>query len=244
MIYGLLRDRLLGWLAVAPGPPEPPAGTHASIRVFRASPRYLRYRLLGLAIGGGLVVAALLAAAVGLALAGETAGLVALLLVGAVTLGIVALVYAGLRIDYEVRHYVFTDRSVRVREGAWTVRERTLGFANVQNLRVTQGPLQRLFGISDLRMDTAGGGGGQGAQGGAGGGGHALRVAGVENAAELRELVAEYVRRRADAGLGDPDDRRLRRRRAPGTGAPPPAVRDALRGVLEEARKLRAAAGG
>lgn len=242
MIYRLLRDRLLGGLKVAPGPPEAPAGTHASVEVFRASPGFLRYRLVGLAIGGSVVLLALSAVAVGTALAGETAGLVASLGVGVPVLAVLGLVYAGLRIDYEVRHYVVTDRSLRVREGAWTVREMTVSFANIQNLKVTQGPLQRVFGISDLRVETAGGGGGAGPHGSGGGGGRALTVAGVENAAELRDLVGAYVRAHGDAGLGDPDDQRRERRGAPPAEPSPEALRDALVQVLDAARELRGVA--
>ena len=40
------------------------------------------------------------------------------------------------------------------------VLETTITFENIQNVTVQQGPLQRLFGIADVRVDTAGGGGG------------------------------------------------------------------------------------
>lgn len=241
MIYRVIRDRLLRWLDVTPGAPDPPAGTHASVQVFRASPRFLRYRLIGLAVGGGVVLIVLSLVAVGTALAGERAGLFASLFAAVPVLAVLGLVYAGVRIDYEVRHYVVTDRSLRVREGAWTVREKTVSFANVQNLKVTQGPLQRAFGIADLRVETAGGGGGAGPHG-TGGGGRALTVAGVEDAAEIRDLVGSYVRRHGDAGLGDPDDERPALHAPLAVGPASEGLRDALVQVLEEARRLRGVA--
>src|SRR5207249_3022813 len=66
---------------------------------------------------------------------------------------------AVLRLDYEKRWYVVTDRSLRIREGVVKVREMTVNFANIQNISISQGPLQRILGIADLRVDTAGGGG-------------------------------------------------------------------------------------
>ena len=71
-----------------------------------------------------------------------------------------------IKLDYELRWYLITDRSLRIREGIWSVREITLTFANVQNVSVTQGPVQRLFGVSEVVVETAGGGGGQQQKGG------------------------------------------------------------------------------
>ena len=83
-------------------------------------------------------------------------GLVALL----AFVGQAALTYFSLRLNYEMRWYKVTDRSLRIRAGVWNVHEMTMTFANVQNISITQGPLERLFGISDVRVETAGGGGG------------------------------------------------------------------------------------
>ena len=60
--------------------------------------------------------------------------------------------------DYTCRFYVLTDRCLRIQEGLWTFREQTFTLANIQNLDVRQNPLQRLFGLSDLVVRTAGGG--------------------------------------------------------------------------------------
>src|SRR5205814_3372587 len=70
---------------------------------------------------------------------------------------------AVVRLDYEKRWYLVTDRSLRIREGVVNVREMTVNFANIQNISISQGPLQRLLRIADLRVDTAGGGGGRAA---------------------------------------------------------------------------------
>lgn len=70
------------------------------------------------------------------------------------------LIFTGLllKISWELRWYMVGERSLRIRHGLWSVREQTMTIANIQNMIVRQGPLQRLFGISDLEVHTAGGG--------------------------------------------------------------------------------------
>ena len=139
---------------------------------------------------------------------------------------------AKARLDYEMRWYIVTDRSMRLREGIFGVREMTFTFANVQNIAIRQGPLQRLLGIADVVVRTAGGGGGSTEQGEyqhAGKPMHVGTLRAVDNAEMVRDLILERLRRLRDAGLGDPDDRH-------------PAVevlRDAARELLEAARALR-----
>ncbi|HVQ13322.1 MAG TPA: PH domain-containing protein, partial [Vicinamibacterales bacterium] len=79
--------------------------------------------------------------------------------------------------------------------------------ANVQNITVSQGPLERLFGISDVKVDSAGGGGGSGSHGQSQGQNlHVATFRGVDNPGEIRDLMLQRLRRLRDAGLGDPDD--------------------------------------
>jgi uncharacterized membrane protein YdbT with pleckstrin-like domain len=152
--------------------------------------------------------------------------------------------FAAARLGYEMRWYMVTDRSLRLREGIFGVREMTLTFANVQNITIRQGPLQRLLGISDVVVQTAGGGGSSEAQGhpghGDGGSMHTGVLRAVDNAESVRDLILERLRRLRDAGLGDPDDRHR--------AVPPPsdatdALRIAARELLDEARALRSSLG-
>lgn len=71
------------------------------------------------------------------------------------------LLFTGLllKLSWELRWYMVGERSLRIRHGLWSVREQTMTIANIQNMIVRQGPLQRYFGISDLEIHTAGGGG-------------------------------------------------------------------------------------
>jgi len=150
---------------------------------------------------------------------------------------------AVLRLDYEKRWYVVTDRSLRVREGVMSVREMTVTFANIQNVSVMQGPIQRALGLADLQVETAGGGTAHANQKQLGPNLHVAWFRGINNAEEVKELIKDRLRKLKDAGLGDHDDVHHH-----GDFLPPgPAVAsadllEALRAVHAEAGALRAAA--
>lgn len=123
-------------------------------------------------------------------------------------LGQFFLTYAARRLDYEQRWYVVTDRSLRLREGIWSVREMTMSFANLQQVVMTQGPLQRLLGLADVRVESAGGGGSQTNHHGQVT--HSLHIGffhGVDCAEEIRDLILDRLRRYRETGLGDPDEK-------------------------------------
>ena len=143
------------------------------------------------------------------------------------------------RLDYELRWYIVTDRSLRLRWGVAKVNETTMSFANLQQVEMTQNPIQRLLGLGDVRVQSAGGGGG-----GKEGNSHAedsmhrARFHAVDNAPEIRDLILERLRRYRQAGLGDPDDPNHAEESA--LPATPGDTLEAAREVLAEARALRA----
>ncbi|MFN2442906.1 MAG: PH domain-containing protein, partial [Thermoanaerobaculia bacterium] len=205
-------EQLLRFLRVPPAP-ESPAGGNAV--VFRAAPNFLRYKiaLWGLGQVGaitGLVFGLLTLRAMETRLDGLVMTAAKMLeLFGWLTLLVqIPLTYLITRLDFELRWYIVTDRSLRIREGITRVTEKTMTFVNIQNMAIRQGPLQRLLGIADLEVRTAGGGG-SGSPENAKKHGEDLHVAffrGVDRAPEIRDLIRERVRRYRDAGLGDPDD--------------------------------------
>ena len=239
MLYAALKGPLLALLRAPQGPPEAPAGSHASVRVFRASPRFLSYRLLRLRLATGLLLLLVAAFLLGAIVQHDGGTLSIATLLAALGLPALFAISFLCRIDYDLRFYLVTDRSLRVREGAWTVKEMTITYANVQNLRVVQGPLMQLFGIWDLRVDVAGGGARR-KQSPHEESGHHVSVAGIEDAHALRDLVLGYLRAaRVGAGLGDPDDERTTARPA---AAFPPAALAALERVAAAASDLAATA--
>lgn len=210
------RDRVLRLMRV-PHSPTPPPGSPP--RVFRAASNYFKLRLLRwagtqlVAILGLVVAIYFFRAQVsprvpkyiawGMTI-GEIIGAVVILFEA--TLG-----WLIVRLDFELRWYMVSDRAIRIREGITTVREKTVVLANIQNIAVRQGPLQRLLGIADVVVNTAGGGGSSGGNDiemkkGAAEPMHVAYFRGVDNAEEIRDLLREGVRRQRDAGLGDPDE--------------------------------------
>jgi uncharacterized membrane protein YdbT with pleckstrin-like domain len=144
---------------------------------------------------------------------------------------------AVIRLKYEKRWYIITDRSLRVREGVIGVQEMTITFANIQNISISQGPVQRLLAIADLRVETAGGGGSSQQQHGAPNL-HTAWFRGIDNATEVRELMQQRLRQFKDAGLGDHEDPLSHHM---GEGQGEGAITAALREVYTEAKALNAA---
>ena len=113
--------------------------------------------------------------------------------------------YAARRLDYEMRWYLVTDRSLRLRHGVWVVWESTMSFANIQQVVVSQGPLQRLLGLSNVKVESAGGGTRNPERPSEDM--HVGYFHSVTNAEEIRDLILERLRRFRESGLGDPDER-------------------------------------
>jgi len=162
----------------------------------------------------------------------EYLGILTFLLVFPVT-------YALVRIEFEQHWYIVTDRSLRIRTGVLSLSESTMSFANLQQVEVKQGPLQRFLGLADVRVRSAGGS--DGSEAGQHDQLHMGVFRNVENAEEIRDLIVERLKRFREAGLGDPDhDRKTAPAKSP--SAISTDALDAAREMLTEARALRAAA--
>ncbi len=113
--------------------------------------------------------------------------------------------FVALRLEYELHWYIVTDRSLRIRTGLLRLQESTMSFANLQQVEVQQGPLQRLLGIADLRVQSAGGSDSRSREQG-----HDSLHTGVfhsvDNASEIRDLILDRLRKFRETGLGDSDD--------------------------------------
>jgi membrane protein YdbS with pleckstrin-like domain len=149
--------------------------------------------------------------------------------------------YAVVRLEFESHWYIVTDRSLRIRSGIFRIQESTMSFANVQQVTVTQGPLQRFLCIADVRVQSAGGGGKEHGKPED----HSMHTGvfhSVDNAHEIRDLVLERLRNFRAAGLGDPDDFRdvasEQKETAAGSNDD---VSAAARELLDATRSLRAA---
>ena len=247
-MYEWLKSIILPLLRIEGGEPHPPAGhTPGEIRrIERAAPGYLRLKLFWWGVYAATWGLAVLIASTLLLLADARLLLLVIPLI-LVALAKAATLYVTMRLDYELRWYVLTDRSLMIREGVWNTKEITLTFANAQNVRVTQGPLERLFGYSTVEVETAGGGSAENGMTP-----HRARLPGLERPHEVRDLILDGVRRVGTTGLGDLDDHQPRAI-APGAtgiattipaGHAGSATTDstaALQQVWDEARALRVA---
>lgn len=152
--------------------------------------------------------------------------------------------YAVRRLDYEMRWYVVTDRSLRIRTGVWKLQELTMSFANLQQVVVTQDPVQRFLGLADVRVQSAGGGGGEGPKKGRDQSLHIAMFHCVDNASDIRDLILERLRKFRATGLGDPDDHPDHPVHVAAPAAAPAsdaAALEAAKELLTEARALRRA---
>ena len=114
-----------------------------------------------------------------------------------------------------------------------------MSISNLQQVVVSQGPLQRLLGLWNVKVRSAGGG--------AGGGGeyekgredmHVGYFHSVANGEEIRDLILERLRRFRESGLGDPEEHHRPLVIATGGRAP---LLEIAREFAVEARALRAA---
>ena len=96
-------------------------------------------------------------------------------------------------------------------------------FSNIQEIRVTAGPLQKLLKLADVEVQSAGGGSRRGE-------GHIGSFKGLSNANDIRDLMVERLRQYRDSGLGES---------AIPEGSELDHSMEAARAVLAEARALR-----
>ncbi len=232
-----LRDTFLEALRVPQTPTTPPGSPPL---VFRAAPNFYKLRLIHwgltqLAAIFGLFWAIWIVSMIS-GRSGPNAWVWFLRIIE--IFGIIAVAFRAIfgwmlvHLDYELRWYMLSDRAIRIREGIVTVREKTVALANIQNISIKQGPLQRYLGIADVEVKTAGGGGESSDSHKKGNLAEPMHVAyfrGVDNPEEIRDLVREGVRRQRDAGLGDPDE------------VAEHDLPDAVAELLGEARALRMA---
>lgn len=249
-MYKVYRDWSQRLLRI-PRDPEPPPGDEATTRLFQAAPNYYKYLLVTWVVRTAIALAVLVPMEILPLVAPITRAFErsmrlpevftyrAPLLILVIVFGQRLLALALLRLDFEKRWYLVTDRSLRIREGVVRIREMTITFANIQNISISQGPIQRLLGIADLRVDTAGGGGAQKKEKNGEENTHGVQFRGVNNADEIREVINTRLRELKDSGLGDHDDER---HPTPSRGEPAETLAGPLREVLAEATALRQAA--
>ena len=220
-------------LARVPAEPHVPEGAEESVRVFHAGRNYFAWRLILWGIANTAVALALLAAFV-FSFIPRLQSLVraiwsALMACAvAVFVASIPITYFLQRLNYEMRWYIVTDRSLRIRSGVVWLQEMTMTFANIQGIRVNANPIELWLGLANVKVQSAGGDGSHAH--GSPASGHVAKFAGVDNAAEIRDLIVERLRLYRDSGLGEQT-----------VEASEPLALCAAREVLQETRAVRTA---
>lgn len=223
VLKGLAKGPIL---KLPEGNPSLPHGDPSQVQTWNPDRGYLNYRLLGFWLSGvfglafalGLIVVGLVLISspqvlesnrdVAKALQKGSTLPLTLAGVGCVLGGLFSLAsfcaqYVILHLELDMLRYTLTDEALRLRRGVVNVEEVTLSFANIQNVKFNQGPVQRYFGIGDLIVEVAGGGAAvAAAQQGAQVMHHQGLIKGISEPERLRDTIQARVRRFRGSGLG------------------------------------------
>jgi membrane protein YdbS with pleckstrin-like domain len=201
-IYRGVWASVVRWFRVPAEPPSLPVDASSQVQSFRPSPGYLRYRKFNFWVVLAIIDVALSALWLAIFVWKPWLGFV----ISPLALTIIVLpdiiAYVAIHLRYDTTWYVLSDRAMRLRRGIWLLHETTITYENIQNVRVTQGPLQRYFGIADVLVETAGGGGTAGKDGSMINM-HVGVLEGVDNATAIRDLIMQRAAQGRSAGLGD-----------------------------------------
>lgn len=186
---------------VPQGPPTLPDQVTGKHRVFHPSRRYLAYLKAWFWFVLVLIDGALLIPWVMICLIYPPMGAVLAVpvLVAAVVPDIIA--YVAIHLRFDTIWYGISARGVYVRRGIWQISEHSITIENIQNVSVRQGPIEQLFRISTVVIETAGSAAGE--HDNVFSFGNQTIMVGIEEATEIRELLMRRVRASRFAGLGD-----------------------------------------
>jgi len=100
-------------------------------------------------------------------------------------LAILIFIAYWIRKYYETMVYKLTKDEIVWRRGVWFKKTGIVPYNRITNIDIGQGPISRMLGIASLKIQTAGYSGQSPAE---------IKIEGVEQFEELRELIMEFVR--------------------------------------------------
>ena len=117
--------------------------------------------------------------------------------------------------------YAIEEEAVRGKKGVFWSRHVTVPYTKITNVDVSQGPVQRLYKIGTVHVQTAGAGGQQGARA-------ELLILGVKDLNEIKNAIMKRVVGHVAIGAMD-------------TTETPPAMTDSntMKSILEEVTSIR-----
>lgn len=100
---------------------------------------------------------------------------------------------------YRSLKYAIENDCIKMVKGVFWKKNITVPFTKITNVDVTQGPLQRLFNIGTINVQTAGAGGAQGAR-------PELVFVGIRDLEGIKETIMERVRGRIAKSDEEPEE--------------------------------------
>jgi len=97
---------------------------------------------------------------------------------------------------FKTLEYKLDDDGVKMGMGVFWKKRVTVPYTKITNVDVTQGPLQRKYGIGTVHVQTAGAGGAQGGQA-------ELRMAGIRDFDNIKDVIMEKVKGTGEKRLED-----------------------------------------
>ena len=191
------------WFLVPEEPPLLAGADDRDVRAFRPAEGFLRYLKFFFWIGLVAFDGVLFLGWIILLVNVPWLGIILTLPIWFIMIVPDVIAYIAIHLRYDTTWYVLSDRSMRIRRGIWIIHETTITYDNIQNVSIRQGPLQRYFGISDVLVETAGGGASTGSGENATVLGHAGLLEGISDAEEVRQLILDKWQESRSAGLGD-----------------------------------------
>lgn len=104
----------------------------------------------------------------------------------AVLLLLVVFILFWVQLYYKSIVYYLNDTEMTWKRGVWFKKTGIVPYNRITNVDISQGPVMRLFKISNLQIQTAGNSGGKA--------GSEISIIGVEDAEPLRAFITDFVR--------------------------------------------------
>lgn len=104
----------------------------------------------------------------------------------AVLLLLVVFILFWVQLYYKSIVYYLNDTEMTWKRGVWFKKTGIVPYNRITNVDISQGPVMRLFKISNLQIQTAGNSGGKA--------GSEISIIGVEDAEPLRAFIMDFVR--------------------------------------------------
>lgn len=153
---------------------------------FKPSPQYKPY----MAIYTTLVTAVLYVFTLGwlvfpaVAVTGYVSAAIAAFII--ILILIVAFVLVWVQLYYKSIVYHLNDTEMTWKRGVWFRKTGIVPYNRITNIDISQGPVMRIFKISNLQIQTAGNSGGKA--------GSEISIIGMEDAEPLRAFIMDFVR--------------------------------------------------